>query len=593
MSVAVYALLTPSPTLSMDPLSVHSTAGPAAVAPTNRTTVAGGPPYGLPETVVIAVICGLLAFLTVFGNILVMLSLRVDKQLRTITNYFLLSLAFADLMIGLVSMPMYTLYILTGSWPLGAFVCDTWLAVDYLMSNASVLNLLIISFDRYLSITRPLTYRARRTTKRAFGMIAAAWLISLVLWPPWIYAWPYIEGRRTVAADQCYIQFLDTNQYITMVTACLAFYLPVTVMTILYVKIWRETLKRQRDLHTLTADPKRLPMQMSQKSTSSSDDPAVNPPLGTASAVPNSTNNFSLEPPTFRSSKRLSEIPSESGMPPPPVRPLWRRILHCCKIDREVTNDYADDDSSDEGADMTVPQTSETTSRTLSTNRITNNDRERNGRLANTPLLAKGPRTPQQLLADPNVDSETYTILITFPEAADHLSRPRIEEISFDEETPFSETAPSPRPRVSSADTQSPSSGPGSKRMPRPSVFQGNTVLPPGGKGKGRTPHSAGRKKARVDKKQDKKAAKTLSAILFAFIITWTPYNVLVLIRTFFPKAIPDVFFDTSYYLCYINSTINPICYALCNANFRKTYIRILSCRKSLKTKSHYNVRKT
>ena len=53
-------------------------------------------------------------------------------------------------------------------------------------------------FNRYFSVTRPLTYRARRTPRRAGIMIAAAWIISLVMWPPWIYAWPYIEGIRTV-----------------------------------------------------------------------------------------------------------------------------------------------------------------------------------------------------------------------------------------------------------------------------------------------------------------------------------------------------------------------------------------------------------
>lgn len=95
-------------------------------------------------------------------------------------------------------MPLYTVYILLHRWPLGPVICDAWLSVDYTMSNASVANLLVISFDRYLSVTRPLTYRAKRTHRRALYMIAGAWVISALMWTPWIIGWPYIEGYRAL-----------------------------------------------------------------------------------------------------------------------------------------------------------------------------------------------------------------------------------------------------------------------------------------------------------------------------------------------------------------------------------------------------------
>lgn len=108
-----------------------------------------------------------------------------------------------------------------------------------------------------------------------------------------------------------------------------------------------------------------------------------------------------------------------------------------------------------------------------------------------------------------------------------------------------------------------------------PKQLAGKTLLANATKNQGK------KKKKTQEKKADKKAAKTLSAILLTFIITWTPYNILVLLKpvTSTSARIPPQLWDFFYYLCYINSTINPVCYALCNASFRRTYLRILQCK--------------
>ncbi|KAL1482478.1 hypothetical protein MTO96_033767 [Rhipicephalus appendiculatus] len=290
------------------------------------------------KVILIAFLAALLSAVTIIGNLMVMISFKLDKQLQTISNYFLLSLAIADFSIGVISMPLFTMYTLYDHWPLGPFICDTWLAFDYLTSNASVLNLLIISFDRYFSVTRPLTYRARRTTKRAAIMIASAWVISLVLWPPWIYSWPYIEGQRSVPLDRCYIQFLETNIYVTFGTALAAFYVPVTVMCILYWRIWRETEKRQRDLTQLQAGRKET--GGSRKSTSS-DDPAESEDFrrGRSDSCP----------PDVETTYVPTSLCVETSKYLPPAAPKRRRLrdvlLSWCRID----NDKEDDDSTSHG----------------------------------------------------------------------------------------------------------------------------------------------------------------------------------------------------------------------------------------------------
>lgn len=102
------------------------------------------------QVIIIVFLTGSLSLVTVVGNILVLVSFRINKALKTVNNYYLLSLAFADLTIGTLSMNLYTTYIIMDQWALGPVVCDLWLAIDYVASNASVMNLLVISFDRYI-----------------------------------------------------------------------------------------------------------------------------------------------------------------------------------------------------------------------------------------------------------------------------------------------------------------------------------------------------------------------------------------------------------------------------------------------------------
>ncbi|KAL7855328.1 hypothetical protein SRHO_G00175180 [Serrasalmus rhombeus] len=117
---------------------------------------------------------------TIGGNILVILAVSLERKLQNATNYFLMSLAVADLLVGLLVMPIALVTVLfNAEWPLPDFLCPIWLFLDVLFSTASIMHLCAISLDRYIAIKKPIQHSQYKSRAKALAKIALVWLISI------------------------------------------------------------------------------------------------------------------------------------------------------------------------------------------------------------------------------------------------------------------------------------------------------------------------------------------------------------------------------------------------------------------------------
>lgn len=162
----------------------------------NSTSVYhGGYPsgYTITHIVIASIIVTFLMIVIIVGNMLVIIAIMTEKSLKNIQNWFIASLAVADFFLGLVIMPFSLANELMGYWIFGNWWCDIHSAMDVLLCTASIMNLCLISLDRYWSITQAIEYLKQRTPARAAFMIAAVWVMSALICIPPLLGW---KGQR-------------------------------------------------------------------------------------------------------------------------------------------------------------------------------------------------------------------------------------------------------------------------------------------------------------------------------------------------------------------------------------------------------------
>uniref|UniRef100_A0A8C4YV46 D(1B) dopamine receptor n=1 Tax=Gadus morhua TaxID=8049 RepID=A0A8C4YV46_GADMO len=181
----------------------------------------------LARQAVIGCVLTLLIVWTFLGNLTVCVAVFRFRHLQSkVTNIFIVSLALSDLLVAALVMPWKAVAEVVGSWPFGAF-CNTWVACDIMCSTASILNLCVISVDRYWAISSPFRYERSMNRKLAFVIIGVTWTVSVVI------SFVPVQMNCGELCDS------SLSRTYAISSSLISFYIPVAVMIITYTRIYR------------------------------------------------------------------------------------------------------------------------------------------------------------------------------------------------------------------------------------------------------------------------------------------------------------------------------------------------------------------
>nr|XP_005897584.1 PREDICTED: alpha-1B adrenergic receptor [Bos mutus] len=219
----------------------HNTSAPAHwgelknanfTGPNQTSTNSTLPQLDITRAISVGLVLGAFILFAIVGNILVILSVACNRHLRTPTNYFIVNLAIADLLLSFTVLPFSAALEVLGYWVLGRIFCDIWAAVDVLCCTASILSLCAISIDRYIGVRYSLQYPSLVTRRKAILALLGVWVLSTVISIGPLLGWkepaPNDDRECGVTEEPFYALFSSLG----------SFYIPLAVILVMYCRVY-------------------------------------------------------------------------------------------------------------------------------------------------------------------------------------------------------------------------------------------------------------------------------------------------------------------------------------------------------------------
>ncbi|KAG8123837.1 hypothetical protein E2320_019187, partial [Naja naja] len=212
-------------------------------------------PFGV--QLAIYVVCTIGVLVTIMGNLLVMISIFHFKILHTPTNFLLLSLALADLLLGLTVLPFSAIRSVDNCWRFGDDFCRLHTFLDTVFCLTSIFHLCFISVDRHSAICDPLLYPTKFTLRVACVYITLGWGVPVVYTFIFLYSKGIEEElgqflQALPCAGSCQLLYNKLWGWINFPV----FFFPCFIMIGLYIKIFIVATRQAKQISSMDKKPK-------------------------------------------------------------------------------------------------------------------------------------------------------------------------------------------------------------------------------------------------------------------------------------------------------------------------------------------------
>uniref|UniRef100_A0A182W5H5 G-protein coupled receptors family 1 profile domain-containing protein n=1 Tax=Anopheles minimus TaxID=112268 RepID=A0A182W5H5_9DIPT len=189
-------------------------------------------PYALLEATV--------ALMAIFGNTLVIVAFKTERRLRRRTNFYIVSLASADLLVGTLGIPFAILASI--GIPRNLHACLFTISLLVVLCTISIFCLVAVSIDRYWAILHPLAYSRNMRTKTTLYIISMCWLVGSIIGFLPLFGW-----HEDPTEDACLFVKVMNYDYLVFLYL-VTIIIPAVLLLAFYMHIYRVIVKQRKQI---------------------------------------------------------------------------------------------------------------------------------------------------------------------------------------------------------------------------------------------------------------------------------------------------------------------------------------------------------